>query len=48
MGNTSMKGLLYKLKSETFILDLAAKSPLLQLNGYHSNLTDTGLPWRWE
>lgn len=41
MENTSMKGLLSKLKSETFILDLAAKSPLLQLNGYHSRLTDT-------
>ncbi|NIG98997.1 MAG: ABC transporter ATP-binding protein [Serratia symbiotica] len=41
MENTSMKGVLSKLKSETFILDLAAKSPLLQLNGYHSRLTDT-------
>ncbi len=39
--NTSMKGLLAKLKSETFILDLAAKSPLPHLEGYHSRLTDT-------
>ncbi len=39
--NTSMKGLLAKLKSETFILDLAAKSPLPKLDGYHSRLTDT-------
>ncbi|NIG62509.1 MAG: ABC transporter ATP-binding protein [Serratia symbiotica] len=42
MENTSMKGLLSKLKSETFILDLAVKNPLLQLNGYQSRLTDTG------
>lgn len=39
--NTSMKELLAKLKSETFILDLAAKSPLPELDGYHSRLTDT-------
>lgn len=39
--NTSMKGLLAKLQSETFILDLAAKSPLPKLDGYHSRLTDT-------
>ncbi|MBX9382900.1 ABC transporter ATP-binding protein, partial [Serratia marcescens] len=39
--NTSMKGLLAKLKSETFILDLAAKSPLPRLDGYRSRLTDT-------
>jgi ABC-2 type transport system ATP-binding protein len=39
--NTSMKGLLAKLQSETFILDLAAKSPLPKLNGYRHHLTDT-------
>ncbi|PVZ83380.1 ABC transporter [Serratia sp. S1B] len=39
--NTSMKGLLSKLKSETFILDLAAKSPLPKLEGYLSRLIDT-------
>ncbi|KFK92677.1 MULTISPECIES: ABC transporter ATP-binding protein [unclassified Serratia (in: enterobacteria)] len=39
--NTSMKGLLAKLQSETFILDLATKSPLPKLEGYHSRLTDT-------
>lgn len=39
--NTSMKGLLSKLKSETFILDLAAKSPLPQLEGFQYRLTDT-------
>ncbi|OMQ20822.1 ABC transporter ATP-binding protein [Serratia oryzae] len=39
--NTSMKGLLAKLQSETFILDLATKSPLPKLDGYHSRLTDT-------
>ncbi|KEY60728.1 daunorubicin/doxorubicin resistance ATP-binding protein DrrA [Serratia sp. DD3] len=39
--NTSMKGLLSKLKSETFILDLAAKSPLPKLEGYQSRLIDT-------
>lgn len=39
--NTSMKELLSKLKSETFILDLAPKSALPQLEGYISHLTDT-------
>lgn len=39
--NTSMKGLLSKLKSETFILDLAAKSPLPKLEGYQYRLVDT-------
>ncbi|ATA20720.1 ABC-2 type transport system ATP-binding protein [Gibbsiella quercinecans] len=39
--NTSMKALLAKLKSETFILDLAAKSPLPKLDGYRSQLLDT-------
>lgn len=39
--NTSMKALLSKLKSETFILDLNAKSPLPKLDGYHYRLTDT-------
>lgn len=40
--NTSMRALLSKLKSETFILDLAAKSPLPNLQGYRSQLLDTG------
>lgn len=39
--NTSMRELLSKLKSETFILDLAAKSALPKLNGYRSQLCDT-------
>lgn len=39
--NTSMRELLSKLKSETFILDLAAKSALPKLNGYRSQLLDT-------
>lgn len=39
--NTSMKGLLAQLKSETFILDLAANSPLPKLEGYSCCLTDT-------
>ncbi|MCX8957794.1 ABC transporter ATP-binding protein [Erwinia psidii] len=39
--NTTMKGLLSKLKSETFILDLAAKSPLPQLEGFQYRLVDT-------
>ena len=39
--NTSMKGLLAKLKSETFILDLAAKSPLPRLEGFQYRLVDT-------
>ncbi len=38
--NTSMRELLSKLKSETFILDLAAKSALPKLNGYRSQLLD--------
>ena len=36
-----MKNLLSKLKSETFILDLAAKSPLPRLEGYQYRLVDT-------
>ncbi|KFX22764.1 ABC transporter [Pectobacterium atrosepticum] len=39
--NTSMKQLLAQLKSETFIFDLAAKSPLPQLEGYAFRLMDT-------
>ncbi|MBJ7223238.1 MULTISPECIES: ABC transporter ATP-binding protein [unclassified Brenneria] len=39
--NTSMKHLLSKLKSETFIFDLAAKSPLPKLEGYQYRLVDT-------
>ena len=39
--NTSMKSLLSKLKSETFILDLAPKSPLPKLDGYQYRLVDT-------
>lgn len=39
--NTSMKELLSKLKSETFILDLAPKSALPHLEGYRSHLSDT-------
>lgn len=39
--NTSMKGLLSKLKSETFILDLAPKSPLPKLEGFKYRLSDT-------
>ncbi|MFW3316642.1 ATP-binding cassette domain-containing protein, partial [Escherichia coli] len=39
--NTSMKGLLSKLESETFILDLAAKSPLPELQNYQYRLVDT-------
>jgi ABC-2 type transport system ATP-binding protein len=39
--NTSMKSLLSKLKSETFILDLAPKSPLPVLEGYQYRLVDT-------
>lgn len=39
--NTSMKNLLSKLKSETFILDLAPKSPLPKLAGYQYRLVDT-------
>lgn len=39
--NTSMKGLLSKLESETFILDLAPKSPLPELQNYQHRLVDT-------
>lgn len=39
--NTSMKNLLSKLKSETFIFDLAPKSPLPVLEGYRYRLADT-------
>ena len=39
--NTSMKALLAKLKSETFILDLAPKSPIPQLEGFIYRLEDT-------
>lgn len=39
--NTSMKELLGKLESETFILDLGSKNPLPQLEGYTFRLTDT-------
>ena len=41
MENTSMKALLSKLKSETFILDLAPKSPVPKLEGYQYQLVDT-------
>lgn len=39
--NTLMKNLLSKLKSETFILDLASKSPLPKLEGCQYRLVDT-------
>ncbi|ATZ10693.1 ABC transporter ATP-binding protein [Erwinia amylovora] len=39
--NTSMKRLLAKQKSETFIFDLAVKSPLPKLEGFQYRLTDT-------
>ncbi len=39
--NTSIKQLLSQLESETFIFDLAAKSPLPVLDGYVHRLTDT-------
>lgn len=39
--NTSMKSLLAKQKSETFVLDLAPKSSIPKLEGYHSHLIDT-------
>lgn len=39
--NTSMKALLSKLKSETFIFDLAPKSPLPKLEGFSHHLIDT-------
>ncbi|MEZ3501307.1 ABC transporter ATP-binding protein [Pantoea sp. KPR_PJ] len=38
--NTSMKGLLAKLQSETFILDLASGSPLPTLEGFQYRLVD--------
>lgn len=40
--NTSMRELLSKLKSETFILDLAPKSQIPHLEGYTTRLIDTG------
>ncbi|MGL9769352.1 MAG: ABC transporter ATP-binding protein [Sodalis sp. (in: enterobacteria)] len=39
--NTSIRELLSKLKSETFILDIAVKRTLSQLKGYRSQLLDT-------
>ena len=39
--NTSMKGLLSKLKSETFIFDLAPRSALPKLEGFQYRLVDT-------
>ncbi|CNF10332.1 ABC transporter ATP-binding protein [Yersinia nurmii] len=39
--NTTMKQLLSKLESETFIFDLGAKSALPQLEGYQYRLIDT-------
>ncbi|WP_437615694.1 ABC transporter ATP-binding protein [Erwinia sp. V71] len=39
--NTSMKALLAKVTSETFIFDLAPKSPLPQLEGFQYRLVDT-------
>lgn len=39
--NTSMKALLAEVKSETFILDLAAKSVLPHLEGFRYQLIDT-------
>ncbi|SFN17032.1 ABC-2 type transport system ATP-binding protein [Izhakiella capsodis] len=39
--NTTMKALLSKLESETFILDIAPKSALPQLEGYRYRLVDT-------
>lgn len=41
--NTSMKNLLSKLESETFILDLAPKSPLPELQNYQYRLMDTSI-----
>ncbi|WWO95446.1 MAG: ABC transporter ATP-binding protein [Candidatus Dasytiphilus stammeri] len=38
--NSSMKNLLAKLKTETFILDLDKNSPLPKLKGYESKLID--------
>jgi ABC-2 type transport system ATP-binding protein len=39
--NTTMRQLLAKIESETFIFDLGAKSPLPKLEGYGYRLTDT-------
>lgn len=39
--NTSMKALLAKLESETFILDLAEKTPLPQIQGYNLTQLDS-------
>ncbi|KFD20680.1 MULTISPECIES: ABC transporter ATP-binding protein [Tatumella] len=39
--NTSMKALLGKLKSETFILDLSPDSPRPQLDGFTAQLVDS-------
>lgn len=39
--NTSMKKLLNQLESETFIFDLAPKSPIPTLDGYKFKLVDT-------
>ncbi|MGL9760248.1 MAG: ABC transporter ATP-binding protein [Symbiopectobacterium sp.] len=41
--NTSMKALLANVQSETFIFDLAPKSPLPKLKGYAHRLTDTAI-----
>lgn len=42
MENTSIGKLLSKLQSEIFILDLEIKNKLPKLNGYHSQLLDSG------
>ncbi|SPP32417.1 Daunorubicin/doxorubicin resistance ATP-binding protein DrrA [Arsenophonus endosymbiont of Aleurodicus floccissimus] len=39
--NTSMKKLLNQLESETFIFDMAPKSPIPKLDGYKFRLVDT-------
>ncbi|MCW2255885.1 ABC-2 type transport system ATP-binding protein [Providencia alcalifaciens] len=39
--NTSMKQLLSKLESETFIFDLGTRSPIPELKGYETRLIDT-------
>ncbi len=41
MENTSIKNLLSKLKSETFMFDLAVKNNFPKLHGYHSRITDS-------
>ncbi|UDG79125.1 putative ABC transporter ATP-binding protein YadG [Candidatus Ecksteinia adelgidicola] len=41
LENTSMKKLLSKIKSETFILDLTQHGPLPKLNSYNSNFIDS-------